>query len=643
MAIIIDNAQQRRLYVTARRAVSSGVQCNPLMWRLHSGLISASGRNVTNRGLVVRFIATLLLGFALFVGEAAAQQAGTGWLGAPSDDLTQEEAEALGWDAPRGSKITALVPDGPAAKTGLLVGDIIISMDGVEIESVQGLVDALGRKTAGTEVLLRLRRGGREVRMKVALGARPAELAQVKPVRSVKTIEAENSTEDGPLPMLDTSGHMATVSDLAFTPDGTQIVSASKDKTIRVWDLATGKTVRILRGNSALGDWGKIEALTLSRDGKVLAVGGLLAKYTGNNLEEVSVVRLYDFASGRMVALLKGHRDGINALSFSLDGRLLISGSNDAKAMIWDIGAFSRDGGLFPQTEVPILKPRHVLSGHSRQIYAVAFTPDGTRAVTGSFDHDLRLWRVADGAEIAHLPGHGERVHGVAVAPDGTIVSGDENGEIRLWRSDSAPGTDGNAGAFLKILARQDTAVDSLALSPDGRYLLTGSGKGEGKDCHVFELATGKEIVAYPHHNSSVHATAISQDGRWAATAGDEGYEIHIWDLTSGQRRGGQNNQPLTLGGTGRTVWSVGFSADGKEIGWGNLWDPTSPVDRGPLQHALSLPLNTDVLPAPRALAAEETDRFRRAVTNQGEWLLERRKGGYDLYALLDISAMGSW
>ena len=75
----------------------------------------------------------------------------------------------------------------------------------------------------------------------------------------------------------------------------------------------------------------------------------------------------------------------------------------------------------------------HRLEGHKAQIYAVGFSPDGSRAVTGSDDHDLRLWRVADGKEIAHMTGHGDKVSSLAVAPDGTIASGDRSGEIRLW------------------------------------------------------------------------------------------------------------------------------------------------------------------------------------------------------------------
>ena len=85
---------------------------------------------------------------------------------------------------------------------------------------------------------------------------------------------ARAAAEERPVLQLDTGGHMAMIQGIAFTPDGRQLVSASDDKTIRVWDLASGKTVRTIRGESAPGPAGKVYAMALSPDGKWLAAGG---------------------------------------------------------------------------------------------------------------------------------------------------------------------------------------------------------------------------------------------------------------------------------------------------------------------------------------------------------------------------------
>jgi len=101
---------------------------------------------------------------------------------------------------------------------------------------------------------------------------------------------------------IDPGGHKAIINDVVFTPDGRYLVSASNDKLIRVWDLASGRTVRTLRGQISAGPEGKIYAMALSPDGRWLAAGGWLP----GNKEESDAIRLYDFPTGKLVALLKG-------------------------------------------------------------------------------------------------------------------------------------------------------------------------------------------------------------------------------------------------------------------------------------------------------------------------------------------------
>src|SRR5271166_5682591 len=175
--------------------------------------------------------------------------------------------------------------------------------------------------------------------------------------------------KDSPQVQLDTGGHMALIGSLAFTPDGQQLVSASDDKTIRVWDIATGKTLRTIRGEAAPGDPGKIYTMALSPDGKWLAAGGWTH---GNCRGRCGEIRLYDFASGKLVALLKGHENVVYDVAFSPDGQRLISGSFDNSAIIWDVAA---------------RQVLHLLKGHRDHVTTVGFTPDGARAVTGSADH----------------------------------------------------------------------------------------------------------------------------------------------------------------------------------------------------------------------------------------------------------------
>jgi WD40 repeat protein len=552
-------------------------------------------------GAAMRWVATLFLGLTLVAAEIALaqdQKTGSGWLGVEVHDLTQQDADAFGWEAPRGAMLVGPTPGGPAASAELQPGDVLISLDGVEIENVKSLIETIGRMPAGTDIKLALRRDGREKRLTVRLATRPPEPGKPK----VK--------EDGPMPMLDTGGHMALVRDIAFTPDSRQLVSASIDKTIRVWDLETGKTERIIRGESGSESHGAIHAMALSPDGKWVAVGGSLR----GPQSEYGAIRLFDFASGRLAAVLPGHVDTVLSLAFSPDSRHLISGSGgvDSGVTIWDVA-----------TRQPLRRLRDL-----RTSYGIGFTSDGSRVVTGSEDQLLRLWSVADGTPLSVMEGHQRAIFSLAVSPDGTIASGDWDGEIRLW--------DGRTGALLKTLAKQNAVVGSLSFNPDGSLLLSSDGKAPS-EAHVFDVASGSEIVTYRGHDGAIVATAISPDGRWAATAGGQDYGIQLWDVRTGARRSGSAGQPLILRGRGGFVASVGFSADSASIAWGNA-DPCpgqSCVNHpGPLQYTMRLPAADGFVGGPQVLGKSATaeanapteETFQRALTRYGTQSLSHRQ-----------------
>jgi WD40 repeat protein len=167
-------------------------------------------------------------------------------------------------------------------------------------------------------------------------------LLMVAPAGSVLAQDTGGATQL----MLDTGGHMSKVWKVLVTPDGKQIVSSSDDKVIRVWDIQTGKTVRTIRGQAGPGNEGKLYAIALSPDGKWLAAGGWTHPECAGRCGDV---RLYDFASGRLAGLFKGHTNVVFGLAFSPDSTRLISGSGDTTAIIWDVAS---------------LRLLHVLRGH---------------------------------------------------------------------------------------------------------------------------------------------------------------------------------------------------------------------------------------------------------------------------------------
>jgi WD40 repeat protein len=406
------------------------------------------------------------------------------------------------------------------------------------------------------------------------------------------------SAEEKPIVMLETGGHQSLIKSLAFIAKDKYLLSAGDDKVIRVWDWRARKTVRTIRGQVRAGPEGELYAMALTRDGQWLAVGGW---------EESDAIRLYDFASGELKALLKGHSNVVQSLAFSPDGRLLISGGQDKTAILWDV----EQGTLLRRLE-----------GHTDHIYGVDFTPDGARVVTASYDMTLRLWNVADGALLGEMRGHKDKIRSLAVSKrSGIIASGDRSGAILLW--------DGRSGKFLQVFARVAGVVEALNFSPDGKFLL--STCGQASPCHdrVWELASGRQVIRHRIDDHVVLAGAYSTDGRLAATAGGAHFEIHIWDPRTGTTK-------AVLKGTGRPVRAVGISQDGGRIAWGTV-DPC-PKERncprlpGKLERSLRLP------PPKNGPERVATETYLRAQAVHGSWSLAHRQGGgYGEDAVLDI------
>ena len=197
--------------------------------------------------------------------------------------------------------------------------------------------------------------------------------------------------------------HEGQVSAVAWSPDGKTLASGSSDKTVKLWDLATGKLFATLQGHTET-----VYSVAWSPDGKTVASGSF-----------DKTVKLWESATGKLLATLQGHTGEVESVAWSPDGKILASGSRDETVRLWE----SVTGKLLA-----------TLQGHTDTVYSVAWSPDGKTLASGSYDKTVKLWDPATGKLLATLQGHTDSVYSVAWSPDGnTLASGSADKTVRLW------------------------------------------------------------------------------------------------------------------------------------------------------------------------------------------------------------------
>jgi hypothetical protein len=287
-----------------------------------------------------------------------------------------------------------------------------------------------------------------------------------------------------PFLALEPGGHTAQVARVLFTPDGRNLLTVSLDKTIREWDIKTGRTERIIRPPIADGYEGSLYTGALSANGQLLAVAGY-------NKPGRSKARIQIFAldENRLARTLAGHDHDIVSLTFSPDGRWLASGSRDQTAIVWNVASGSA---------------KHVLRVHTGHVWGLAFSPDSSRLVTTSHDHTARIWEVASGRELFRLDGHTDKVQCAAWSADGrTIATGGFDLKLLLWNAD---------GTLRQIYRPMGNVITSVTFSHDSRQLLVtlGGVASPVTDCWTLDVRTSWWSARFGGHRRSVLTGTLS-------------------------------------------------------------------------------------------------------------------------------------
>ena len=294
-------------------------------------------------------------------------------------------------------------------------------------------------------------------------------------------------------------GHKGGVNSVTLSMDGNYALSGSGDETLRLWEIATGKCVRVFEGHKM-----DVRSVSLNADSTHALSGS-----SDNSM------RLWDVNTGECLRIFNRDTGNVCCVYLSANGRLALSaGRTDDKVRT------SREDSLMRLWEISLGKCLRIFVGHTNWVNSVYLSKDNTYALSGSYDETLRLWEVATGKCMRVFKGHERPINSVCLSNDGKYaLSGSYDETLRLWNMSD--------GKCTQVLEGHTDWVNSVCLSGDSRYALSGSRDNTVK---LWDLDKGQCLRTFEGHTGWVNSVYLSSDSRYVLSGSEDG-TIRLWEL----------------------------------------------------------------------------------------------------------------
>lgn len=378
----------------------------------------------------------------------------------------------------------------------------------------------------------------------------------------------------------DFQGHEGAVYALAATPDGNYLVTGGTDRSVRLWDFASRRQLRLWHGHLRA-----VTAVAISPDGRLAASAG-----------EDGTIRLWPLHASDEHRIFRDARDSLWAVAYSPDGRRVATAGADGHLRLYDPAAGKLVADL-PAAKLPIT--------------SLDFLPDGRRIALAGGDRHIALWDLEQRRPIDSLTGHTSAVLALAVAPDGQhLLSGGADRTARWWNLEQKK---------TLWVWNSRSPVCAVAVSPGSpRYLAAGLADGALVLFDGGNSATAQEITRQAQaHGGGVAGVAFSRDGRYLASVGGDG-SVALWQINpkGGLQLLARLNQPVPSGHPA-PLTSVAFSPDGRYLAavgadtYVHIWDTLSRTEVHTLQGPTDWVSAVAFSPDGRSLAAVAVEKDR--------------------------------